>query len=220
MVIEMPLEMITRLTEFSAIEAAKTIGHGSGNYTDYKAVSAMRALLDEIPIKGTIVSSEGKLDNAARFNRGEVVGVGDKEVDIAVDPVDGTSLCAKGLDGAVSVVAIGAPGSLMNAEETYMHKIAVGPKAKGVIRLDDDPKVNILKVAVALSKKPEELTVAILDRPRNKHIILAAREVGAVYHKHFFEFACRFPGHGLWYNGLPIDYLNVGGCCRSRMRHA
>ncbi|MDR2908904.1 MAG: fructose-bisphosphatase class II family protein [Oscillospiraceae bacterium] len=178
--IALPLEILARLTEFPAIEAAKTIGHGSGAYTDYKAVRSQRALFGEIPILGTIVSSEGKLDNSYRFVHGEIVGCGGEEVDIAVDPVDGTSLCAAGLDGAVSVVALGVRGSLMDAEETYMHKIAVGPKARGVVRFDVNPAGNIRNVAEAMGKKATEFTVAILDRARNQPIIKAAREVGAM----------------------------------------
>jgi fructose-1,6-bisphosphatase II len=175
-------DLCHRVTELAAILAAMTRGHGSKAWTDYNAVWGMRSMLNELPIWGRFVSSEGMLDNAARFEFGEQIGADpDAELyDLAVDPIDGTSLCANGQDGSIAVLATAPAGSLLRAEETYMWKLACGPKAKGVISLDKSPTQNIRDVADALGKEPAQMTVAILDRKRHEKLIREVRQTGAM----------------------------------------
>jgi len=173
-------DLFNRVTEAAAIFANMTKGHGSKDWTDSNAVLAMREVLNELPIKGKFVSSEGMLDNAARFEYGEIIGAGGQEMDLAVDPIDGTSLCAYGQDGSVSVLAAAPPGSLLQAPEAYMWKLACGPRAKGVISLDKTWAQNIRDVAEALGKDPSRMTIAILNRKRHKKLIEEVRGTGAM----------------------------------------
>jgi fructose-1,6-bisphosphatase II len=180
-----PFETFQRVCEFAAIEAARTIGHGSKEASDYVAVRAMQCMFDEIETKARIVSSEGSLDNSYRFEYGETVGLykdrpGEPDLDIALDPLEGTTLCAKGLPGAVTVIAVADRNTLLNAEEMYMWKMAVGPKAKNAIDMRRSVTENILKTAIALEKKPSELTVAILGRERHKDLVAEIRSTGAM----------------------------------------
>ena len=172
-------DLLNRPVEAAAIFACRTRGQGSKAWTDYCAVRAMRATLNELPISGEFVSSEGALDNAARFEYGEIIGAGGQKMDLAVDPIDGTSLCANGQDGAISALAAAPSGSLLRAKEAYMWKIACGAKAKGAISLEESWAQNVYNVAEALGKDPNRMTVAILRRERHKDLIAEVRATGA-----------------------------------------
>jgi fructose-1,6-bisphosphatase II len=178
-------ETFQRVCEFAAIEAARTIGHGAKEASDYAAVRAMQCMFDELETKARIVSTEGSLDNSYRFEYGEAVGMykdreGEADLDIAIDPLEGTSLCAKGLPGACAVMAVADRGALLNAQEMYMWKMVVGPKARHAIDLRRSYTENILKVAIALEKKPSELTIAVLGRDRHNDLISEIRSTGAM----------------------------------------
>lgn len=169
-----------RVTEAAALAAARWVGRGDKNAADEAAVSAMRAVFDKINIDGTVVIGEGEMDEAPMLYIGEKVGTGQGvKVDIAVDPLEGTNLVAKGLTGAIAVVAVAQTGGLLHAPDMYMNKIAVGPRAAGCIDLDAPVKDNLAAVSKALGKKISELTVVILDRPRHQKIIEECRQAGA-----------------------------------------
>ena len=168
-----------RVTEAAAINCAHWIGKGEKNSADGAAVEAMRKMFDTVAIDGTVVIGEGEMDEAPMLYIGEKVGAGGPEVDIAVDPVEGTNLTAKGQNGAIAVIAIAPKGCLLHAPDMYMDKIVVGPKAKGAIDINKSPKENMESVAKALGKDPSELTIVMLDRERHQHIVKAARELGA-----------------------------------------
>ena len=175
------LELV-RVTEAAALVSSRFMGRGDKNGADGAAVEAMRRAFESIKIKGEVVIGEGELDEAPMLYIGEKVGLQTddcKEVDIAVDPLEGTSLIAKGLPNAISVIAIGAKGSLLNAPDTYMKKIIVGPKAKGAIDLNKSVEENIISVANALGKKTSEMTIITQDRDRHDYTIQAARKLGA-----------------------------------------
>ena len=149
------LELV-RVTEAAALVSSKFMGRGDKNGADGAAVEAMRRAFESVKIKGEVVIGEGEIDEAPMLYIGEKVGSqeeGTMEVDIAVDPLDGTELIAKGLPNAIAVIAMGKKGSLLNAPDTYMKKIIVGPKAKGVIDLDKSVEENIIDVSKALVKK-------------------------------------------------------------------
>ena len=175
------LELV-RVTEAAALVSSKFMGRGDKNGADGAAVEAMRRAFESIKISGEVVIGEGELDEAPMLYIGEKVGLQTddcKEVDIAVDPLEGTTLIAKGLPNAISVIAMGAKGSLLNAPDTYMKKIIVGPKAKGAIDLNKTVEENILSVAKALGKKTSEMTIITQDRERHDYIVKAARNLGA-----------------------------------------
>ena len=175
------LELV-RVTEAAALVSSKFMGRGDKNGADGAAVEAMRRAFESIKIKGEVVIGEGELDEAPMLYIGEKVGLQTddcKEVDIAVDPLEGTTLIAKGLPNAISVIAMGAKGSLLNAPDTYMKKIIVGSKAKGAIDLNKTVEENILSVAKALGKKTSEMTIITQDRERHDYIVKAARSLGA-----------------------------------------
>lgn len=175
------LELV-RVTEAAALVSSKFMGRGDKNGADGAAVEAMRRAFESIKINGEVVIGEGELDEAPMLYIGEKVGLQTedcKEVDIAVDPLEGTTLIAKGLPNAISVIAMGAKGSLLNAPDTYMKKIIVGPKAKGSIDLNKSAEENILSVAEALGKKTSEMTIITQDRERHDYIVKAARKLGA-----------------------------------------
>ena len=175
------LELV-RVTEAAALVSSRFMGRGDKNGADGAAVEAMRRAFECIKIKGEVVIGEGELDEAPMLYIGEKVGLQTddcKEVDIAVDPLEGTSLIAKGLPNAISVIALGAKGSLLNAPDTYMKKIVVGPKAKGAIDLNKSVEDNIISVAKALGKKTSEMTIITQDRERHDYIIQAARKLGS-----------------------------------------
>ena len=169
-----------RVTEAAAINAARQIGRGDERAADQAAVEAMRAAFNILPIDGTVVIGEGERDEAPMLYIGEKVGSGGLKVDIALDPLEGTTLTAKALPNALAVMAMAEPGTLLNAPDTYMDKIAIGPGyADGVIDLDADPADNILSLAKAKGVAPHEITALVLDRPRHEKIIASCRKVGA-----------------------------------------
>ncbi|KAB3534693.1 class II fructose-bisphosphatase [Alkaliphilus pronyensis] len=175
------LELV-RVTEAAALASASYMGRGDKEGADQAAVDGMRSTFASLLIKGTVVIGEGELDEAPMLYIGEEVGCGegsDVEVDIAVDPLEGTNLIAKGLPNAIAVVAIAPKGCLLHAPDTYMKKIAVGPKAKGVVNIDASVRENLEAVANALDKNIEDITVIIQDRPRHQEIISEVREAGA-----------------------------------------
>ncbi|MGN1032298.1 MAG: class II fructose-bisphosphatase [Intestinibacter sp.] len=174
------LELV-RVTEAAALVSSQFMGRGDKDGADGAAVEAMRRAFESVKIKGEVVIGEGELDEAPMLYIGEKVGSqeeGCMEVDIAVDPLDGTTLIAKGLPNAISVIAMGKKGSLLNAPDTYMKKIVVGPKAKGAIDLDKSVEENILNVSKALGKKTTQMTIMVQDRERHNYIFEPARKLG------------------------------------------
>jgi fructose-1,6-bisphosphatase II / sedoheptulose-1,7-bisphosphatase len=172
---------IVRVTERAAVSAARLRGRGQEKAADQAAVDAMRRELNKLPIDGTVVIGEGELDEAPMLFIGEQVGtkVGPR-VDIAVDPLEGTTLCAKNMPGAIATLAMAEEGTLLHAPDVYMDKIAIGPGyPKGVIDLDAPAEENILALARAKGVKPEGITAILLDRPRHAEIIAAVRKAGA-----------------------------------------
>ena len=172
---------IVRVTERAAVNAARLRGRGEEKAADQAAVDAMRRELNNLPIDGTVVIGEGELDEAPMLFIGEKVGApGGFKVDIAVDPLEGTTLCAKNMPGAIATLAIAEQGTLLHAPDVYMDKIAVGPGyPKGVVDLDAPADENVRNLARAKGVKPEAITAMILDRPRHADIIAAVRKVGA-----------------------------------------
>ncbi|MEA5025632.1 MAG: class II fructose-bisphosphatase [Desulfitobacterium hafniense] len=169
-----------RVTEAAALASARWVGRGNKEAADDAAVQAMRSVFDTIRMQGTVVIGEGEMDEAPMLYIGEKVGSGEApELDVAVDPLEGTNSVAKGLAGAIAVVAIARKGGLLHAPDMYMDKIAVGPLAKGRIHLDAPVQENLANVARALGKSMDDLTVVILDRPRHEKIIHDVREAGA-----------------------------------------
>ncbi|MDH7576625.1 MAG: class II fructose-bisphosphatase [Bacillota bacterium] len=176
---ELTLEFV-RVTEAAALAAGRWMGRGDKEKADDAAVTAMRRMFDTVQIDGTVVIGEGEMDEAPMLYTGEKVGTGSPpEVDVAVDPLEGTNIVAKGLTGAISVLAVAPRGCLLHAPDMYMDKIAVGPKAAGKISLQASVEENIKAVAGALKKRVEDLTVVILDRPRHEELIQQARKAGA-----------------------------------------
>jgi fructose-1,6-bisphosphatase II / sedoheptulose-1,7-bisphosphatase len=172
---------IVRVTERAAVSAARLRGRGAEKAADQAAVDAMRRELNNLPIHGTVVIGEGELDEAPMLFIGEEVGTrkGPK-VDIAVDPLEGTTLCAKNMPGAIATVAMADEGTLLHAPDVYMEKVAIGPGyPKGVVDLDAPAGDNVLKLAKAKGVRPENITALILDRPRHADMIAAVRKVGA-----------------------------------------
>jgi fructose-1,6-bisphosphatase II / sedoheptulose-1,7-bisphosphatase len=163
------------------VAAARLRGRGNEKAADQAAVDAMRRELNNLPIHGTVVIGEGERDEAPMLYIGEEVGrrTGTK-VDIAVDPLEGTTLCAKNMPGAIATMAMAEGGTLLNAPDVYMDKIAIGPGfAKGLIDLDAPPGDNIVKLAKAKGVEPAEITALVLDRPRHADLIAAIRKAGA-----------------------------------------
>lgn len=172
---------IARVTEHAAVAAARLRGKGDEKAADQAAVDAMRKALGAIAIDGTVVIGEGERDEAPMLFIGERVGTGEgPKVDIALDPLEGTTVCAKNLPNALTVVALATHGSLLNAPDVYMEKIAVGPGyPDGLVDLTRTPEENLDRLAEAKNVRPEELTVCILDRPRHARLIEAVRATGA-----------------------------------------
>ena len=172
---------IVRVTERAAVSAARLRGHGNEKAADQAAVDAMRRELNQLPIQGTVVIGEGERDEAPMLYIGEEVGnqKGPK-VDIALDPLEGTTLCAKNQPNSLAVIAIADQGSLLNAPDVYMDKIAIGPGyPDGLIDLDRTPLENLQALASAKDCKVDELNVCILDRPRHAKLIEDVRSTGA-----------------------------------------
>jgi fructose-1,6-bisphosphatase II / sedoheptulose-1,7-bisphosphatase len=172
---------IVRVTERAAVSAARLRGRGNEKAADQAAVDAMRRELNRLAIDGTVVIGEGERDEAPMLFIGEHVGARNgPKVDIAVDPLEGTTLCAKNMPGAIATMAIAESGTLLNAPDVYMEKIAIGPGFKaGVVDLDLPPGENIVALAKAKGVRPEEITALVLDRPRHADLIAAVRNAGA-----------------------------------------
>ena len=172
---------VARVTEAAAIAAAHLRGRGQEKAADKVAVDAMRRELAKLPIRGTVVIGEGEMDEAPMLYIGEKVGSGEgPEVDIAVDPLEGTTMCAKSMPNALAVLAIAERGGLLHAPDIYMSKIAIGPGyAQGLVDLDARPAANIEALAKAKGVPVAEITACILDRPRHAELIAAVRKAGA-----------------------------------------
>jgi fructose-1,6-bisphosphatase class II len=178
-----------RVCEAAAIEAARTMGQGARKHSDHVAVEAMREVMDTVPMRGRIVIGEGERDEAPMLYIGEEVGGGYKaeparqnlypEVDIAVDPLEGTNLCALGANNAIAVLAAAERGGLLNAPDIYMDKIVVGPSVRGAVDIDAPVKSNLRAIAGRLGRDISDLTVIVLDRGRHKKLINDIREAGA-----------------------------------------
>ncbi len=171
-----------RVVEEAAIACARTMGQGQRRYSDQVAVEAMRKAMDVLPMRGTIVIGEGERDEAPMLFIGEKVGrqmPDEPEVDIAVDPLEGTNLCATGEPNAIAVLAAANKGGLLHAPDCYMEKIIVGPAAKGAVHLDATPKENLQVIAKRLGRQVKDLVVIVLDRPRHEQLIEEIRSAGA-----------------------------------------
>ena len=174
------LELV-RVTEAAAMAAGRWVGRGDKNDADRVAVEAMRALIGTVGMTGIVVIGEGEKDNAPMLYNGEEVGDGTgAECDVAVDPIDGTTLTAKGLSNAISVLAVSPRGSMYDPSAVfYMEKLATGPEAADVVDIRLPVKENITRVAKAKGKSPHDVTVVLLDRPRHRHLVQDIRETGA-----------------------------------------
>ncbi|SCG81829.1 fructose 1,6-bisphosphatase II [Proteiniborus sp. DW1] len=173
---------LVRVTEAAALSSARYLGRGDKNAADQAAVDGMRKMFDTLSIDGIVVIGEGEMDEAPMLYIGEQIGRcinNSLKVDVAVDPVDGTTAVAKGLPNAISVVAMAPRGCLLHAPDMYMDKIAVGPKAAGKINIDAPVEENLIAVAKALNKDISDLTVTIIDRPRHTELIEKVRKAGA-----------------------------------------
>ena len=172
---------LVRVTESASIAAGRWVGRGDKNTADGAAVAAMREMISTVAMNGVVVIGEGEKDNAPMLYNGERVGDGaGAEVDVAVDPIDGTTLTAKGMPNAVSVMAVAQRGSMYDPSAVfYMEKIAVGPQAKDAIDIAASTGDNVRNVAAALDKDVEDLTVVVLDRPRHDQLVKEIREAGA-----------------------------------------
>ena len=175
-----------RVVENAAIAAARTMGFGDRHKADEVAVEAMRATMDEVEMDGTIVIGEGERDEAPMLYIGEKVGLHNRApralfpvVDIAVDPLEGTNLCATGAPNAIAVLAASEKGGLLHAPDLYMEKIIVGPACKGAVELDAPVTDNLRSVAKRLDRDVEDLVVIVLDRPRHEQLINDIRQAGA-----------------------------------------
>jgi fructose-1,6-bisphosphatase II / sedoheptulose-1,7-bisphosphatase len=172
---------VARVTEAAAIAAARLRGFGDEKAADKAAVDAMRSELGKVHIRGRVVIGEGEMDESPMLYIGEEVGIGDgPEVDIAVDPLEGTTICAKAMPNALAVLAIAERGGLLNAPDMYMNKIAIGPGyPEGIIDLDAPPGDVINALAKAKGVPVSEITACVLDRPRHAELIAAVRKAGA-----------------------------------------
>ena len=168
-----------RVTEAAALSCARLTGRGDERAADQAAVDAMRRAFDALAIDGTVVIGEGERDEAPMLYIGEKVGSGGPKVDIALDPLEGTTICATGAPNALAVIAMADGGNLLHCPDTYMAKIATGPVGKGVVDLDKSPTENLNALAKAKRCKVEDLTVIILSRPRHEAIIQEVRKAGA-----------------------------------------
>jgi fructose-1,6-bisphosphatase II len=175
------LEMV-RVTEAAAIASARHMGRGDNKAADHAAVEAMRKTFDEVDLAGTIVIGEGERDKAPMLYIGESVGrsmPGQPEIDIAVDPLEGTNLVAHGNANAITVIAASEKGGLLNAPDTYLEKLCVGPDVAGKVDIRLAPAENLDRIATVLGRKVADLTVVILDRPRHAQLIEDVRAAGA-----------------------------------------
>ena len=171
---------VVRVTEAAALAAARLMGRGDNIAADQAAVTAMRKALSYVQFKGRVVIGEGERDEAPMLYIGEEVGASETpKVDIAVDPLEGTNIVSAGGYNAIAVIAIAEEGGFLHAPDTYMQKLAVGPKARGVIDITATPTENLRRIAKAQKVYVEDLCVVILDRPRHEDLIREVREAGA-----------------------------------------
>jgi fructose-1,6-bisphosphatase II / sedoheptulose-1,7-bisphosphatase len=182
---DLALELL-RVVENAAIESARLMGTGDRNRADQVATEAMRKTMDTVPMRGTIVIGEGERDEAPMLYIGEKVGAEFEhtgspvpDVDIAVDPLEGTNLCATGAPGAITVLAASERGGLLHAPDCYMEKIIVGPSCKGVVDIDAPVADNLKAMAKALNRDVSDLVIVVLDRPRHEKLIDQIRKAGA-----------------------------------------
>ena len=185
--IDIPSALL-EVVEQAAVACAHTMGQGDRHHSDQVAVESMRATLDRVPIDGRVVIGEGERDEAPMLYIGEPVGMAHAavstgasmpEVDIAVDPLEGTNLCATGTSNAIAVLAMAERGGLLHAPDLYMEKLVVGPSSKHAVDLDAPVQENLAAIAKCLERKVEDLVVIVLDRPRHEQLITDIREVGA-----------------------------------------
>lgn len=172
------VEML-EVTEAAALSAARWMGKGDKMAADAAAVEAMRKAFDNLDISGEIVIGEGERDEAPMLYIGEKVGAGGEEIDIAVDPLEGTNLTAYGQPNSLAVLAFGPKGTLLNAPDTYMWKVATGPSAADAVHIDATPTENVRNVAKALKREVEDIVVCILERDRHIDMIAEVRQAGA-----------------------------------------
>jgi len=184
---ELSLDFL-RVCEAAAIESAKTMGQGDRKHADLVAVEAMREVMDTVPMRGRIVIGEGERDEAPMLFIGEELGgrnyaedvrASFPEIDIAVDPLEGTNLCALGANNAIAVLAAAEHGGLLNAPDIYMDKIVVGPSCRGAIDIEAPVKFNLKAIAKSLNRDIDDLTIIVLDRPRHKKLVDEVRSSGA-----------------------------------------
>jgi len=181
---DLALEML-RVVEIAAIESARTMGQGDRKMADQVATEAMRQTMDTVPMRGTIVIGEGERDEAPMLYIGEQVGASFPDgrevpaVDIAVDPLEGTNLCATGAPGSITVLAASEKGGMLNAPDCYMEKIVVGPSCKDAVHLDVPVEHNLKNIAKRLDRDVRDLVVIVLDRPRHEKLIADIRKAGA-----------------------------------------
>ena len=168
-----------RVVEAAALRSGRLLGRGQKDAVDGLAVDAMRQAFDSVRISGTVVIGEGEIDEAPMLYIGEHVGAGGPEVDIAVDPIEGTNLIAKGQNGAIAVMAIAEKGGLLHAPDMYMEKLCVGPRGAGAIDITKSLTENIKNVAAKMNRNVDEITLVMLDRERHHGLMKDARDLGA-----------------------------------------
>ena len=168
-----------RVVESAALRSGRLLGRGQKDAADGLAVDAMRQAFDSVRISGTVVIGEGEIDEAPMLYIGEHVGAGGPEVDIAVDPIEGTNLIAKGQNGAIAVMAIAEKGGLLHAPDMYMEKLCVGPRGAGAIDITKSLTENIKNVAAKMNRNVDEITLVMLDRERHHGLMKEARDLGA-----------------------------------------
>jgi fructose-1,6-bisphosphatase class II len=179
--LDLSLEFL-QVTEGAAIATARTMGQGEAKRSDHMAVEEMRRIMDSVRMNGTIVIGEGERDEAPMLYIGEKVGAGGQDapkIDIAVDPLEGTNLCATGTPNAIAVMAAAEQGGLLHAPDIYMDKIVVGPTSKGQVNLDAPVEDNLKAIARCLGRQVQDLVVVVLDRPRHESLIAEIRRIGA-----------------------------------------
>jgi fructose-1,6-bisphosphatase class II len=178
-------ERLLKVVEAAAIAAARTTGRGDARLSDHEAVEAMRGVMQQVPMRGRIVIGEGERDQAPMLYIGEEVGLwhaSHPRLDIAVDPLEGTNLCAKGTAGSIAVLAAAEEGGLLNAPDCYMEKLVVGPRSRGRVALGAPVRENLAAIADSLNRDVEDLLIVVLERDRHRELIAEIRKAGARIH--------------------------------------